>query len=448
MLRGVFSLSAGTFVVQALSAAGQFVLAIWLAPDEFGYWAAAVSAMAVLTALTNFGEVNGYLAGRSLSLSRTRASSFWLNTVLALFGLGVSALYFASGQLVIGVYCVLISAFIPVTGDANVQVAACLRANLHRSIVVAQTVAALAKFALSIVLAVALQSALALAISAPLYYLVVDVLLIRVLRRNRGLVTSRDDDLTVIPPSWRERASWALNSYFMTFPTQAIFLSAQFVLSPGSLGLLYLGFQLTIALSGLLSVPLNRVSLSTLSRAPIEIHGRLVSRLGAAVTGAVASVSALLAIFLILFTDWLPGAWIPAVPLALLLLVSLPMRILTPIVEAYQQARNRWWQASSYSLLDAVGSAVAVVACGLFYSVWEVALGLTVWKVAIGLFRTMHVMATEDWPIRISLVGSALAGSLILGIGAAVPWVYLGSILFAAGCVGWLLFRRCRIGAE
>src|SRR5687768_16952613 len=84
--RGVVLLSVGTFAVQAMSAVGQFMLAVWLQPMEYGYWATASSVLAIVTGLVNLGEVGGYLANPLASLRQASRSVFRINLALAIVG--------------------------------------------------------------------------------------------------------------------------------------------------------------------------------------------------------------------------------------------------------------------------------------------------------------------------------------------------------------------------
>lgn len=441
-LRSVFSLSLGTLVVQSLSAGGQFALALWLAPSEFGYWAAAVSAMTTLTALTNFGEVNGYLSGSNNSFQKARLSAFRLNLVLFFLGLGISISYYSVGKLPVALYCLIIALTLPLNGDTDMKIAAGVHYKRFSNVVSAQAFGAITKFASSLFIAYVFQSALALALSTTIYYLVVGILLRGTVAHAKMQEVGVDSRSIPI----RQRVSWALNSYFMTFPVQAIFLGAQFVLSPSQLGLLYIGFQITLALSGLLAVPLNRVVLSSLSKIEDGNRGRFVALLSGVISVIVTLVSLTLALVLSLFSDLLPPDWIPAIPVAIAFLVAMPMRILTPIIEARQQVEKKWIQATMFNIFESVGSILAVVIFSSFDSLLVLALVVSGWKIVFGVARTGFVLrgeavSTMAIPPVVSIVGSLL---LLGGVWQPVMVNSVILLCFILGGAIYLVFSMLR----
>lgn len=410
-LKSVFSLSLGTLIVQGLSAGGQFLLALWLAPSEFGYWAAAVSAMTVLTALTNFGEVNGFLSRANDSLRLARRNALKLNFLLSLLGLGISAFYFNVGNDAVSLYCLVIALTIPLNGEADLSIAAGVYLKKFSSIVSSQAVAAMLKFLLSVLVAFYLESAVALAASATLYYLVVCVLLRKTVLKAQEL----DGESSQI--DFRRRAEWAVNSYFMTFPVQAIFLSAQFFVAPAELGLLYIGFQVTLALSGLLSVPLNRIVLSSLSSLETSERGKFVATLSCAISIIVTVVSALLSLLLAIFREFLPTDWQIAIPIAAAFLVAMPMRILSPIIEARQQVEKKWIQATLFNVFESLGSILIVLIVSSLEDLVLLALAISFWKILFGVIRTLFVLRGEK--ALVSLLASlfSVIGAGLLGLG-------------------------------
>lgn len=94
MLRGILGLSAVTAASRGLSSLSVLLLALWLPPQAFGYWAAASSTMALVFALSNFGQVTSYLSGHGSDFTTTRRSIFRLNSLLALVGLMLAGTYF------------------------------------------------------------------------------------------------------------------------------------------------------------------------------------------------------------------------------------------------------------------------------------------------------------------------------------------------------------------
>src|ERR1700712_230480 len=87
IVRGVATLSVGTVIVQSVAMLSQVIFAFWLTPAQFGYWASAGSLMVVLTALTNLGEVNGYLANPSRTYDEAPDAHLRANLALMVTGL-------------------------------------------------------------------------------------------------------------------------------------------------------------------------------------------------------------------------------------------------------------------------------------------------------------------------------------------------------------------------
>src|ERR1700712_6137458 len=87
VVKGVATLSVGTVLVQTVAMLSQVIFAFWLTPSQFGYWASAGSLMVVLTALTNLGEVNGYLANPSRTYDEAPDAHLRANLALMVTGL-------------------------------------------------------------------------------------------------------------------------------------------------------------------------------------------------------------------------------------------------------------------------------------------------------------------------------------------------------------------------
>lgn len=435
--RGVLGLSLGTFIVQAVAAGSQLVLALWLTPSQFGYWASAVSAMTLVTALTNFGEVSGYLSGQSVGYRATRARAFRANLLLVLIGLVISSVYLSWGKGEIALYCLVLALAIPLSGDVDIKIAAMTRHGSYRAIVSSQAVAACVKFGVGVLIAISTRSAIAIAIAAVVYYLTL-AFLISKRAQAVSAAEGRDTALT----RRRERLSWAVNSYAMSLPIQAVFLAGQAFLTPADLGVLYIAMQVTLALSGLISVPLNRVALSTLARADDADRDQLVAGLGVRVVGTVTVLSAGIGLGLVLLGGYVPTAWQSAVPFAIVLLAGLPLRILSPVLEARQQSAKAWWHATGFSLTDAIGTAAVVMLAALLGDLLVVCLAVTVWKALVGIARTIIVLRRSPLLIRLGLTFAGLVASTALLSAYLTAWVYVGVV--ATGLVGALILLGVR----
>lgn len=424
--RGVLGLSLGTFVVQAVSAGSQLVLAAWLTPSEFGLWASAVSAMTLVTALTNFGEVSGYLSGQGVGYRATRRRAFRTNLLLVLAGLVIAGLYLLWGKPEIALYCLVLALAIPLSGDVDVKIAAVTRHDGFASIVTSQATAAVAKFGIGLSIAVVTHSAIAIAISTVGYYIVLSLV---ISRRARAL-TANEPTETEVPKS-QARFSWAVNSYAMSLPIQAVFLAGQLFLDPADLGVLYIAMQVTLALSSLISVPLNRVALSAFAKTSDEEREKLAFGLGLRVVGTVAWLSAAIGLGLVLLTAYIPVLWQHAVPFALVLLAGLPLRILSPVLEARQQSAREWWHATGFSLVDAAGSAAIVLVTAQTGDLLVVCFGITAWKALVGIVRTQVALRRLSKAALGALIATSVVACGLLLSAYWVVGVYVG--ILAAG---------------
>ncbi|MFJ2550882.1 oligosaccharide flippase family protein [Microbacterium sp. NPDC087591] len=434
--RGVLGLSMGTFIVQAVSAGSQLVLAAWLAPSEFGLWASAVSAMTLVTALTNFGEISGYLSGQGVGYRATRRRAFRSNLLLVLGGLLIAGLYLLWGKPEIALYCLVLALAIPLSGDADVKIAAVTRHDGYASIVTSQAAAAVAKFGLGLLIAVITHSAVAIAISTVGYYIVLSLLISR-----RARTSTANEPIGTEQPRSMARFSWAVNSYAMSLPIQAVFIAGQLFLTPTDLGVLYIAMQVTLALSSLISVPLNRVALSAFSRATDEERETLALGLGIRVVGTVTWLSAAIGLGLVMLTAYVPPLWQHAVPFALILLAGLPLRILSPVLEARQQSAREWWHATGFSLVDAVGSAAIVLVTAQSGDLLIVCLGITAWKALVGVTRTLVALRRLAPLALCALIAlSIFACGLLLAASWVVP--LYGAILSAGLLLILLLLTR------
>lgn len=441
-MRGVLSLSVGTVVTRALALFSQLILVIWLTPAEFGYWAAASSAMSLVTGLINFGEVNGYLANSGAALSRTRRAVLRLNALLVVAGLIIACVYFYHGDMRVAALALLITVSIPVQGDADLLYAAGVRARQFGLLILAQSLGALLKLAVAVAIAFWSESAIALAVSVLAYYIAVDVAILSRLRRMEP-----PSSIPVFAPSRSERFSWAVNSLMMTLPLQAAYLVSQFLAEPQVLGLLYLAFQVTLGISGVISQPLARVALSAFA----SLQGVCRAETAMAFMHVFSSGMLIVVTGGILVLPWVEPyinqEWAVAVPATLALFVSLTPRIISPVIDGFQQSSGRWWQATSFNAVDAVGTGVA--ACtAVFGDVVLLAMSISVWKVSFGVGRFVVVMREIDfWPRML------FAGVLLLTSALGYVSVVSGDLIRVVLCLilvvlgtGWffLALRRTK----
>ncbi len=409
MLGGILRLSIGTAVARALAAVGQLLLAVWLTPTDFGYWAAATSVISVLTGLANFGEVNGYLSGQGGTFAQARRAILRVNTILAGSGAIIAALYWVDGNATVAALAAISALSIPLIGDAELMYSTGVKYKAYARVVAAQIAAAAAKIIVGVVIAAVFASPLAFAVSTVVFYLLMDAL---ILRRVPILTAQEGGSTRVVPP--RTRLTWGVNSLFVTLPIQVGFIVAQFGASAEVLGLYFLAYQVSLGLSGLVSVPLARVALSSLAREDAGRRVPLSMELCRLFVFAVSGLAALVSLFTPLIGAVLGPEWTTAAPAVVILLASLAVRMMSPILDGLQQANNRWWQGTAFNAVDTAGTAAAALMSfsgDLLLLVSAVAL----WKVLFGLVRAAWLLrSARRLPLMATLL-PALVMSLLIG---------------------------------
>lgn len=426
VLRGVLGLSSGTIIARALATVGQLVLAFWLSPAEFGYWAAATSAISLLAGLANFGEVNAYLGGHGLTFRKVRKSTRIINWALVVVAAAVASAYFFSDRPEVGVLAVIAAVTIPLAGSSDLMYATGVKVKAYRAVVVTQIIAAVVKIAFGIAVAITTQSAIAIAVSTLVFYMIMDFGLVRLVQR----ATANEID-----PEGRigfgSRFKWAANSVAMSLPLQIGFLVAQFLATPELLGLYYIAFQVTLGITGLVSAPLSRVSLSTLG----QLHGVGRLRLGLSLSNlfglGMLVVASLLALSLPLAETFVPVEWRPAIPAIILMVASMPMRMMGPVVDAYQQATNRWWQSTTFNIIDMVGTAVAAL-FAISGDILLLVLAASLWKILLALGRIVFVFRAAGWVDLLRLLSPIALGSAFI---CAIPFADEGAPVLAGAAV-------------
>jgi len=437
VLRGALSLSLGTAGARGLSALSQVLLVVWLVPAEFGYWAAALASLSFFTSVVNFGEINGYLAGRSSSFRRMRRTTRRMNLALTLIAMLVAVVIGFLNSWTIGVLAIWVALSIPVQGESDVLYALGVKKNRIRRLVLSQVLAAVVKLGLGVCLAMWTQSALAIAISTVAYYLVM-ILGMRAVSATLGEddgPTGESDSVTK-----RERISWAVNSLVMSLPLQVGFFVAQFVTSSATLGLYYFSFQVTLGLSGLLAVPLARVSLASFGERNRSDRLILGMELSHSLAAGVMLLVAIIAIASPIAGHVLPTEWIPAIPVAVIMLASLPIRLISPVIEGFQQSDNRWWQSTAFNAVETIASA-SIAASLLIVDLTMFALILTGWRLLFGVFRIVYVFQGARVGSMVGLLVAISVGTATVSA-AAIVSEPLGFIFTSGTIVGaaiWLI---------
>lgn len=433
-LRGILGLSLGTVIGRALSTVGQLLLAFWLTPTEFGYWAAATSAISLLAGLANFGEVNAYLGGHGSTFRTVRRSTRWMNSGLMLLAAAVASAYMFADRPAIAWLAFIAAATIPITGDADLLYATGVKFGLYRRVVVSQILGGVAKILVGVVIAMTTNSAIAIAISTLVFYLVTDLFLVRGV--SRASLSEGDGDFSV---SHKSRATWAINSLAMSLPLQVGFLVAQFVATPQLLGLFYMTFQVTIGITSLVSGPLSRVSLATLGRMSGEPQLRTAVQLCGLFGAGMLIFASAASLALPLASPLIPEEWRAILPAVVVMFASMPVRMMGPVIDAYQQATNRWWQGTSFNLLDLIGTASASL-FALTGDLLILVLAVSTWKILLALFRSMYVLRAVGWRRNAGVAVPAALGSILLCAstfaGAAGLWlIAMAFVIGATWCV-------------
>lgn len=417
-------LSVGTLATRALAALGQVLLAFWLSPTEFGYWAAATSVLAFVSGLTNFGEVNGYLSGHGAGFRVARVITRRLNAILAVLGLVIATSYALSGRWPVAILAVFIALTIPLAGESDLLYGASVKHGLFRRTVVVQSGAALTKVAVGVAVAVLTHSAIAIAISTLTFSLFLDIFLYRVVRQS--VASESAEQQGNIPLN--TRLSWAVNSWMMTLPLQIGFVVTQFIAPAHLVGLYYFSYQITLGISGVLSGPLAKVSLSTFGRTAQDQRARYALELSGFFGAGLMVLCAAGCMAIPLVKPWVSAQWLPAVPATAILIASLPVRMLSPVMDAYQQSENRWWQSTAFNLADTIGTAVAALFL-LTGDLTTMALALTVWKVTLGVVRVWLVVRDGSAGGRVRLTAPLVVGTAALSLapvaGGALGYIFL-----------------------
>ncbi|WP_258369535.1 oligosaccharide flippase family protein [Georgenia satyanarayanai] len=410
VLRGVAQLSLGTALIRGVAGASQFVLAIWLVPADFGHWAAAVSATAFVSALMNFGLVDGYLARQGLTFGQLLRQTTIANVLLGVAALGVAGAYLLVDRPVIALLVVVAAINIPLTGLSEVLTARRLRHRRYRSIVSSQAVAAATKLGLGAAVAAVTASPLAIGLSTVAF----SIVMIIFLAPARGLGPEPKDDTPYVP---RARYKWAGNALATKLTLNLGFFVAQFLTTAEVLGLYYLSFQAVLAVSGVVAPPLKRVALNSLAAIDDTRRASIAQSLSILVNGCTVVGCATLGLFAPVLTQYVPQAWEDALPAALIFLSILPSRMLSPIIDAYQQARNEWWLSTRFHILDGIVVSIAAVSATTG-DVTILALTICASRLALISVRTARAYGT-DARAKARLTASTVFTSATLLIGTA-----------------------------
>ncbi len=411
--RRIAVLSAGTGGAQAAAAIGQFAMAIWLTPEDYGAWAQATSMLVLVSALTNLGEVNAYLSSGGDHLAESRRAVLKVNVCLAAVGCVVAAGVMAFGDSTVGLLMALVSLNIPLSGDAGLLYAGFVKRRLQGEVVKWQWIAGGTRVAIGIAIAWAFASPVAFGVSMIAY----SGLLAAFLSFKGGAGGSRRQ-----PAPRRTQLIWAVQSVSQSLPTQADFIVASLVASPAALGIYFFSYQITVGISSLVSLPLTKSLMAELSAVAPAARAARSQSLAVHIAAAVGIGALLIGAVSYAVTGMVSGRWEQVVPVLMVLAGGLPARFLVPVVDAGLIANKRWGASIRLNVIDAVGTGAAATV-GLTNSPLALACATVAWKVFFSLVR--YEMASRNQPLR------ARAGAI-------VPIVLVPLVLTSAALVGGL----------
>lgn len=411
ILKSVSGVASGNAASRVIAAVSQLILCVWLSPAEFGYWAAAVSTTALISGLTNWGDVNGYLSGRIRSARSIHRRLFVGNLALGLVGGAIAALYLLFGGGTVGLLILLIAISVPLAGEADFRHAVAIKTRNHRAAIVAPFAAAIVKLSVGVALATISHSAWALAASFCAYHVAMILCLRSVFDADRVPDSSTGGYCAV---SLGERAVWAVNAWSVRLPLHSAILVCQFLAGPEMLGILYLSFQATIGISGLIAVPLGRVTLANLATLERQTRDVVTARLGMILTAVVVIVVGVVVYGCRTVVPVLSGEWRSAAAVIAILSASLPARIVTPLVDARQMANGEFRQGTVLNLVDAAGTAIAALTC-LSGDPLIVAVALAAWKVVFCSVRLVVVVGLMTL-VGIVIPSASIATTTIAGV--------------------------------
>lgn len=429
IVKGAASVTTGTVFVQLGGSLGQFVYAFWLTPEDFGVWATASASVALLGAFMNAGEANGYLAGGSFGLRGVLRNALRINAVLALIALGLSAVYCAAGNVKVAFLVLMLAVSLPLQGRASMFVAAFIKTRLHTELVLAQVLATLLRLSVGIAAAAIWHSPIALALALLANSSAMVVLTHLQARRRAPEIL----EVASEPASpWRLRIDRAIHQFSQTLPTQIDYLVVSLVATPQLLGLYFLAYQASAAISGLVAAPLSKTAMAELSRIPSDERFLVVGRLLLGILGVAGLLAAIGGFLALGAREVLPGRWVDVVAPFAILLASVPARFMAPISESLNMVNGKWRRSSVINGIDTCGTALMAVSA-VTGSVVVVSICIALWKGLFGCGRVL--MALRG--LRLSFIGLIVAPPLAcisltawsVGIHGRLVWPILLSVM-------------------
>jgi O-antigen/teichoic acid export membrane protein len=382
------AVSLGSLIVQVGGILGQFVYAIWLTPSDFGLWAAASAAMALIGAFVNAGEANAYLAGKAAGVREPFKRSKYFNYFLAILGILLAVGYGMYVDYHVAILIVILAFGIPLQGRGAMLISMFIKVHHRSRLISFQAIATIVRLLVGVIVASIWHSSLALAFAYVTYSLVLVLLGQMWLHRKVPHLLAAESNPA---GSVTLRVDRAMHQFSQTLPNQIDYLTISILASAQTLGLYFFAYQATSAVSGMLSSPLSKAMTSELSTVEPRERVPIVARFLVLVVAAVTLTTAFASLMLQPLSELLGSRWQDVVNPLVILLASLPARFVIPVTEALYMVSSYWRRSSAINLADAFGISIAVVISLLVLDGDIIVLVsfVTFWKVIFGNTRAL-----------------------------------------------------------
>lgn len=422
------AVSIGGLIVQAGGALGQFLYVIWLTPADFGLWAAASAAVALVGSVTNAGEANAYLASRSSGISGPFRRSARFNYLLGAVGLLIAIFFAVFVDLRVAPLIAVLAFGLPLQGRAAMLVAVFIKTRSQSKLISYQVIGTLVRLSVGIFVAIIWQSPFALALSYISYSAIVVVLgNLWIKRFAPPLVTSPSEP----SGSWSLRVDRAVHQFSQILPHQSGYLTTSMFASAQLLGLYFFAYQATSAISAVVGPPLSKATMAELTRVEKSERIPLVWRFLILVTALVALYAALVGLASQPVLGLIGERWAGVLAPLVILLSSLPARFILPVTEALFMVSAKWRRSTSINFMDAAGVALSafIALVILEGDVAVLAACITFWQVGYGNIRAIFALPGHR---VLTLITIVLPNTLVV--------VFFATSVMQLGYLHWIAF--------
>lgn len=387
--KGLASMSSVVLVTKCGGLLAQWVAGLILVPDQFAVVALFSVAQMVISGLKDLG-INQYLVihgGRFDEIvSPVKGYVFWSNvvTVAVLLCLGPLLAWLYAAPLLLWMTLLLAGA-VPFTSYSAIHKAR-LAIDLHfGQIARAEAVLALTNVATLIAL-------LAVGVGVVSYPLALLAAAATGLWRYRSLTGGRwpteYHDWVRFREILRQTKWLVLGSYAINLSLRGDYFVLGFVLTKWQLGAYFFGFQLTASVIQLIGTAINAVMMPSFSRLK-EDPTRLRRALDESLTG-LAFVSGLMCLGMLAWLGYAiqilwGGKWADAYPIAVIITLTLPIRMLaTPLGASVLEGIGAWRSKTLYICFDGLCVVGTAYLGGRLGGIEGAAWGMTVQRATIG----------------------------------------------------------------